>query len=137
MLDFFIDNIFVQFGGQVFQPTIGIPMGKNFASLLADFLVSNIFYIVYRSRQSSTSSQNDKQTKFTKEDIRTKGELYPEVKCFHNQDIIQMVDFFIDNIFVQFGGQVFQPTIGIPMGKNFASLLADLFLHPYETNSGF
>jgi hypothetical protein len=45
-----------------------------------------------------------------------------------------MLDFFIDNIFVQFGGQVFQPTIGIPMGKNFASLLADLFLHPYETN---
>jgi hypothetical protein len=53
--------------------------------LLNCFLVSYIFYIVYRSRQSSTSSQNDKQTKFTKEDIRTKGELYPEVKCFHNQ----------------------------------------------------
>lgn len=35
-------------------------------------------HIVQRSRQSSTSSQNDKQTKFTKEDIRTKGELFPE-----------------------------------------------------------
>lgn len=35
-------------------------------------------HVVQRSRQSSTSSQTDKQTKFTKEDIRTKGELFPE-----------------------------------------------------------
>ena len=35
----------------------------------------------------------------------------------------------IDNIFMEFGGQLFQQTIGIPMG---ASLLADLFLYSYE-----
>ena len=38
----------------------------------------------------------------------------------------------IDNIYVEFGGQVFQQTIGIPMGTNCAPLLADLFLYSYE-----
>ena len=38
------------------------------------------------------------------------------------------------NIFVQFGGQVFQQTIGIPMGTNCAPLLADLFLYSYESD---
>jgi hypothetical protein len=36
------------------------------------------------------------------------------------------------NIFVMFGGHIFQQTIGIPMSTNCASLLADLFLHSYE-----
>ena len=36
MLEFLIDNIFVTFGGRVFQHTIGIPMGTNCAPLLAD-----------------------------------------------------------------------------------------------------
>ena len=31
-----------------------------------------------------------------------------------------------------FGGQVFQQTVGIPMGTNCAPLLADLFLYSYE-----
>jgi hypothetical protein len=41
--------------------------------------------------------------------------------------------FFIDNIFVEFGGRVFQQTIDIPMGTNCAVLLAHLFIHAYET----
>ena len=43
-----------------------------------------------------------------------------------------MLDFLIDNIFVEFGGRIFQQTIGIPMGTNCAPLLADLFLYSYE-----
>ena len=45
-----------------------------------------------------------------------------------------MLDFLIDNIFVLFGGRVFQQTIGIPMGTNCAPQLADLFLHAYEAD---
>jgi hypothetical protein len=45
-----------------------------------------------------------------------------------------MLDFLIDNIFVLFGGRVFQQTIGIPMGTNCAPRLADLFLHAYEAD---
>jgi hypothetical protein len=45
-----------------------------------------------------------------------------------------MLEFLIDNIFVMFGGRVFQQTIGIPMGTNCAPLLADLFLYSYEAD---
>ena len=50
------------------------------------------------------------------------------------QYIVSMLNFLIDNIFVEFGGQVFQQTIGIPMGTNCAPLLADLFLYTYEAD---
>jgi hypothetical protein len=45
-----------------------------------------------------------------------------------------MLEFLIDNIFVIFGGRVFQQTVGISMCTNCALLLADLFLYLYETD---
>ena len=42
-----------------------------------------------------------------------------------------MVVFCINNIYVEFGGHVYQQTVGIPMGTNCAPLLADLFLYSY------
>ena len=47
-------------------------------------------------------------------------------------NICKMIEFLIDNIFVQFGGRLFPQMIGIPMGTNCAPLLADLFLCSYE-----
>jgi hypothetical protein len=49
-------------------------------------------------------------------------------------DIINILEFLIDNIFVFFGGRVFQQTVGIPMGTNCAPLLSDLFLFSYEAD---
>ena len=43
-----------------------------------------------------------------------------------------MLEYLIDNIFLEFGGRIFQQTIGIPMSTNCAPLLADLFLYSYE-----
>ena len=43
-----------------------------------------------------------------------------------------MLEFLIDNIFVECGGVIFQQVIGIPIGTNCAPLLADLFLYSYE-----
>ena len=45
-----------------------------------------------------------------------------------------MVEFLIDNIYVEFGGHVYQQTVGIPMGTNCAPLVADLFLYSYEAD---
>ena len=44
-----------------------------------------------------------------------------------------MLEYLIDNIVVEFGGRIFQQTIGIPIDTNCAPLLADLFLYSYET----
>ena len=51
---------------------------------------------------------------------------------YTKEDIINMFDFLVDNIFVVFAGKVFQQIIGIPMGTNCATLLADIFLYSYE-----
>ena len=47
-------------------------------------------------------------------------------------DIVNMLEFLVDSIFVVFGGKVFQQIVGIPMGTNCAPLLADIFLYSYE-----
>jgi hypothetical protein len=44
-----------------------------------------------------------------------------------------MLEFLIDNIFVSFGGTLFQQVVGIPMDTNCAPLLVDLFLYSYES----
>jgi hypothetical protein len=51
---------------------------------------------------------------------------------YSEADIKGILGFLVDNIFVVFGDQVFQQSIGIPMGTNSAPLLADLFLYSYE-----
>ena len=44
---------------------------------------------------------------------------------YTEEDVIKMLEFLVDNIFVVFAGKVFQQIIGIPMGTNCAPLLAD------------
>ena len=53
---------------------------------------------------------------------------------FSATDIINMLEALIDNIFVIFGGRVFQQTVGIPIGTNCAPLLTDLLLYSYEAD---
>ena len=53
---------------------------------------------------------------------------------YKQDEIIQMLDILIDNIFAKFGGRVFQQTIDIPMGINCALLFDYLFLHAYEAD---
>ena len=43
-----------------------------------------------------------------------------------------MLSFLVNNIYVVFGDQVFQQSVGIPMGTNCAPLLAGLLLYSYE-----
>ena len=43
-----------------------------------------------------------------------------------------MIEFLVDNIYVRFGGKLFQQMVGIPMGTNCSPLLADLFLYSCE-----
>ena len=51
---------------------------------------------------------------------------------YTEEDIIKMLEFLVDNIFVVFAGKVFQQIVGIPMGTNCAPVLADIFLYSYE-----
>ena len=51
---------------------------------------------------------------------------------YSDADVIKTLEYLIDNIFMEFGGRMFQQTVGIPMCTNCAPLLADLFLYSYE-----
>jgi len=51
---------------------------------------------------------------------------------YTEDDIVNTINFLIDNIFVEFGGRIFQQTVGIPLGTNRAPLLIDSFLLSYE-----
>ena len=53
---------------------------------------------------------------------------------FSETDIINMLECLIDNIFIMFGGHVFQQTVGIPLGTKCAPLLTDFFLYLYEAD---
>jgi hypothetical protein len=37
--------------------------------------------------------------------------------CYSEEQVISMLEFLIDNIFVSFGGTLFQQVVGIPMGE--------------------
>jgi len=53
---------------------------------------------------------------------------------FSETDIIKIIEYLIDNLFVIFGGRGFQQTVGIHMGANCAPPLVDLFLYSYEAD---
>ena len=46
-----------------------------------------------------------------------------------------MVEFLIDDIYVEFSGHIlYQQTVGIPMGTNCVPLVADVFFYSYEAD---
>ena len=44
----------------------------------------------------------------------------------------EALTYLLDNIFIRFGTKLYRQIIGIPMGTNNATLIADLFLFCYE-----
>jgi hypothetical protein len=51
---------------------------------------------------------------------------------YSEADIKTMLGFLLDIMYSVVGDQIFQQSVGIPMGTNCAPLLADLFLYSYE-----
>ena len=48
------------------------------------------------------------------------------------QNLIEWVNFVIDNSYIYFQGRVYRQVVGIPMGTNCAPYYANIFLHVYE-----
>ena len=90
------------------------------------YLVHNAFRKKHRSVRYTYIKVIRAQRYFT-HDINGGGD-----NMYTADNIFKMIEFSIDNIFVQFGGHLFHRVIGIPMGTNCARLLADLFLYLFE-----
>ena len=52
--------------------------------------------------------------------------------AFDCKDVINLLTWLINNIYVTFGDKCFQQVIGIPMGTDCAPFMANLFLFAYE-----
>ena len=50
---------------------------------------------------------------------------------YTEEEFIKMLKFLVDNNYVVLAGKVFQQIIGIPIGTNFAPLIADIFLYSF------
>ena len=92
--------------------------------------ISNLVHSAFRKKDESVRYTHIKVTRakgYFTHDINGRGD-----GMYTADNICQMIEFPIDNIFVQFGGCLFCQMIGIPMGTNCAPLIADLFLYSYE-----
>ena len=52
--------------------------------------------------------------------------------CYNLDELINAINFVIDNSLIKFHDMIFRQTIGIPMGTNCAPFLANVYLHVYE-----
>ena len=81
------------------------------------------------------------------EAFKVRGALYLSItkrgKCFWNTDnkfdsnitvsqLLDMVNYLVDNVYISVGNKVFRQCIGIPMGTDCAPLLANLYLFHFE-----
>ena len=92
--------------------------------------ISNLVHNAFRKKDGSVRYTHIKVTRakeYFTHDINGGGD-----GMYTADNICKMIEFLIDNIFVQFGGRLFRQMIGILMGTNCAPLLADLFLYSYE-----
>ena len=69
---------------------------------------------------------NDKNAFFTSEQSSKPFKLW---SC---QKICDALHYLLDNIFIRFGSKLYRQIIVIPMGTNYAPLIAELFLFSYE-----
>ena len=90
-------------------------------------IIRNAFIFKNGNRRYKYLVLGHEETYFVKEHSDSKNK-------YSEDDIIKMLEFLVDNIFVVFAGKVFQQTVGIPMGTNCAPLLADIFLYSYEAD---
>ena len=92
--------------------------------------ISNLVHNVFRKKDWSVRYTQIKVTRaqghFTHDIIGSGDNMYTA------DNICKMIEFLIDNIFVQFGWCLFCQEIEILMGTSCAPLLADLFLYSYE-----
>ena len=68
---------------------------------------------------------NDKNALFTSEQPK-------RYKLWSCQKMCDALPYLLDNIYIRYGSKLYRQIVGIPMGTNCASFVADLFLFCYE-----
>ena len=90
------------------------------------FIIRNSFIYKNGNRRYKFLILGSKGPYFVKEHSDSKSK-------YAEDDIINMQEFVVDNIFVMFVEKIFRQIVGIPMGSNCPPLLAEIFLYSYES----
>ena len=88
-------------------------------------MIERSFKQFYQNEGTLYLACNDKKAFFTSSDH--KGS-----KLWSCQNVCDAISYFLDNIYIKFGNKLYRQIVGIPMGTDFAPLVADLFLFCYE-----
>jgi hypothetical protein len=89
---------------------------------MLEFLIDNIFVSVVSLTSSSGGYINGRNSANLELliDKTLSIYLYVKLKALAEEQVISMLEFLIDNIFVSFGGTLLQQVVGISMGTNCA-----------------
>ena len=81
----------------------------------------NLIEWTFKREGSPYIACNERQAFFTAEDTK-------RYKLWYCQNVCEALIYLLDNIYIRFGTNLYRQIVGIPMGTNCASLIADLFL---------
>ena len=95
----------------------------DYAALIKDKLI-DLTEITF-NREGSPDLAGQQKRIFTSE----KPKIY---HAWPRQNVCDALIFLLDNSLIQFCTKLYRPVVGIPVGTNSASLVADLFLFCYE-----
>ena len=103
-----------------------------YTSILHDLLKShmnNVINDAFKCKNGATRYTHIKVTR--NKSYFTNDPLNGDNK-YTASDICKMIEFLVDNTYLRFGGELLRHIVGIPMGTNCASSLADLLLYSCE-----
>jgi hypothetical protein len=78
-----------------------------------------------------TNKSNDPRG-FVKLEVRDTDSSGKRVTLVGRDTLLGLIDYFVDHIYVTFGGRIYRQRCGIPMGANCSPLMANLYLFHYE-----
>ena len=87
--------------------------------------LTNLTEWTFKREGSPYIACNERQASFTSGDTK-------RYKLWSCQNVCEALIYLLDNIYIRFGTKLYRQSVGIPMGTNYAPLVADLFLFCYE-----
>ena len=78
------------------------------------------FKKIFKNKGTLDLACNDKKSFFTSTDPRG-------YKLWSCQNVCYALSFLLDNVYIRYGNMLYRQIVGIPMGTNCASLVADCF----------
>ena len=105
-----------------------------YTSIPHDLLKSRINNIINNAFKHKNGATRCTQIKVGRNKSYLTSDILNGDNKYAANDICKTTEFLVDNIYVRFGGQLFWQIFGIPVGRNCAPLLADVFLYSYEND---